>query len=109
VAQPVGWIVTEEAPERPGLLPVLSARPAVRATPHQPRRGRYGPGDPLTPTGDAKRALVSIARRWSSLDTEIGELDQAIKAILNTIAAPLLARHGVGFDTAGALLWASNR
>ena len=45
-----------------------------------------------------------IARRWTGLDTEIKELDQAIKAILDTIAAPLLARHGVGYDTAGALL-----
>jgi hypothetical protein len=33
VAQPVGWIVTEEAAERPGLLPVLSNRSAVRAAP----------------------------------------------------------------------------
>ena len=58
----------------------------------------------MTPTGGAKRALVSIARRWSSLDAEIKELDRAIQAILDTIAAPLLARHGVGYDTAGALL-----
>jgi transposase len=65
---------------------------------------RYRPGDPLTPTGGAKRALVSVARRWSSLDAEIRELDRAITAILDTIAAPLLARHGVGYETAGALL-----
>jgi len=65
---------------------------------------RYRPGDPLTPTGGAKRALVTIARRWSTLDTEIRELDHAIRTILDTIAAPLLARHGVGYETAGALL-----
>jgi transposase len=65
---------------------------------------RYRPGDPLTPTGGAKRALVTIARRWSSLDTEIRDLDQAIRTILDTIATPLLARHGVGYDTAGVLL-----
>jgi hypothetical protein len=65
---------------------------------------RYRPGDPLTPAGGTKRALVTIARRWTSLDTEIRELDQAIKTILDAIAAPLLARHGVGYDTAGALL-----
>ncbi len=68
---------------------------------------RYRPGDPLTPTGGAKSALVTIARRWVTLDTEIKELDRAIKAILDTIAAPLLARHGVGYDTAGALLCAA--
>ena len=65
---------------------------------------RYRPGDPMTPTGGAKRALVTIARRWTTLDAEIRDLDQAIRTILDTIAAPLLARHGVGYDTAGALL-----
>ena len=40
---------------------------------------RFRPGDPLTPTGGAKRALVAIARRWLTLDAEIRELDQAIK------------------------------
>jgi transposase len=65
---------------------------------------RYRPGDPLTPTGGAKRALVAVARRWTTLDAEIGELDRAIKIILDTIAVPLLARHGVGYETAGALL-----
>jgi transposase len=65
---------------------------------------RYRPGDPLTPTGGAKRALVTVARRWATLDAEIGELDRAIKTILDAIAAPLLARHGVGYETAGALL-----
>ena len=60
--------------------------------------------DPLTPTGGAKRALIAIARRWRCLDVEITELDYAIKTVLDTIAAPLLARHGVGYETAGALL-----
>ncbi len=40
---------------------------------------RYRPGDPLTPTGGAKRALVTIARRWRTLDTEIRDLDHAIR------------------------------
>ena len=65
---------------------------------------RYRPGDPLAPTGGAKRALVAIARRWNTLDAEIRDLDHAIRTILDTIAAPLLARHGVGYETAGALL-----
>ncbi len=65
---------------------------------------RLRPGDPLTPTGGAKRALVSIAHRWHGLDAEITELDRAIKTILDTIAGPLLACHGVGYETAGALL-----
>jgi len=65
---------------------------------------RYRPGDPLTPSGAAKRALVTIARRWCGLDAEIRELDRAIKTILDTIAAPLLARQGLGYETVGALL-----
>jgi transposase len=65
---------------------------------------RYRAGDLLTPTGAAKRALSSIARRWLALDAEIVELNRAIKTILDTIAAPLLARYGVGYETAGALL-----
>ncbi len=65
---------------------------------------RFRLADPSTPTGGAKRALVAIARRWLTLDAEITELDQAIKTILDAIAAPLLARHGVGYETAGALL-----
>jgi hypothetical protein len=51
-----------------------------------------------------QRALASIARRCLTLDTEIGDLDQAIKTILDAIAMPLLEHHGVGYETAGALL-----
>ena len=69
--------------------------------------GRYRAGDPLTPTSAAKTALHSIARRWAALDTEIRALDRDIKTILDTIAAPLLARHGVGYETAGSLLCAA--
>jgi transposase len=69
--------------------------------------GRYRAGDPLTPTSAAKMALHSIARRWAGLDTEIRPLARDIKTILDSIAAPLLARHGVGFETAGSLLCAA--
>jgi hypothetical protein len=48
--------------------------------------------------------LVSVARRYRALDGEIVELDADVKAILNEIAAPLLALRGVGYDTAGQLL-----
>jgi transposase len=65
---------------------------------------RYRPGDLVSPTGAAKRALASIARRWLALDAEITELDRATKTILDTIAARLLARPGLGYETVGALL-----
>jgi transposase len=58
----------------------------------------------LTPAGAAKRALRSIAKRWLSLHDEIRELSRDIKLILDTIAAPLLERHGVGYETAGTLV-----
>ena len=69
--------------------------------------GRYRAGDPLTPTSAAKTALHSIARRGAGLDTEIRALDRAIHTILDTIAAPLLARHDLGYETAGSLLCAA--
>ena len=45
-----------------------------------------------------------MARRWRALDDEARELDRHIKAILDQIAAALLAVHGVGYETAGQLL-----
>jgi transposase len=65
---------------------------------------RWRPGTAHTPGVAAKRALVSVARRWRALDCEIAELDAHLKAILNHIAGPLLARRGVGYQTAGQLL-----
>jgi hypothetical protein len=56
VAQPVGWIVTEEAPERPGLLPVLSTRPAVRATPPTRRKE----GGMSTIADDDRRVIAGV-------------------------------------------------
>ncbi|MGZ8752288.1 MAG: transposase [Acidimicrobiia bacterium] len=91
--------VCDTAPDRlRAQLRGLTTRAKVKVA------SRLRPGDPLTPTGGAKRALVSIAHRWAGLDVEVAELDRSIKTILDTIAAPLLARHGVGYETAGALL-----
>ena len=68
---------------------------------------RLRAGDVFTPAGAAKRALRSVATRWLSLHAEIAELDHAIRQILDRIAAPLLERYGVGYETAGALLCAA--
>jgi transposase len=64
----------------------------------------WRPRSATTPEGASRYALVSVARRWQALASEIAELDARIKVILNDIAAPLLAVHGVGPDTAGQLL-----
>ncbi len=47
-------------------------------------------------------AVRKAARRLNA--TVPSELDRAIKTILDTIAAPLLARPGLGYETVGALL-----
>ncbi len=61
-------------------------------------------GDVLTPCGAAKHALRSVAQRWLALHDEITDLNREIKRVLDTIAAPLLERHGVGYETTGTLL-----
>lgn len=65
---------------------------------------RWRPGASLTVDAASKRALTTVARRWRALDAEITQLDTHIKAILDAVAAPLLAVYGVGYETAGQLL-----
>jgi transposase len=91
--------LTDTAPDsvRARLRPLTTRARATTAS-------RFRPGDVTTPTGAAKHALAAVARRWLTLSDEIAELDRAIKTILDQIAAPLLARHGVGYETAAALL-----
>jgi transposase len=64
-------------------------------------------GDVMTPAGAAKIALRAVASRWLTLHDEIRELNKTIKQILDQIATRMLARHGVGYETAGALLCAA--
>lgn len=65
---------------------------------------RWRPGTSYSSEVAAKRALVSVARRWRALDEETKALDTHLRTILNSIAVPLLAKHGVGYETAGQLL-----
>lgn len=65
---------------------------------------RWRPGRDYTPVNAAKRAMLSVARRWQALDLEVREFDGHLKVILDEIAAPLLAKYGVGYETAGQLL-----
>ncbi|WP_448613593.1 transposase [Modestobacter sp. URMC 112] len=68
---------------------------------------RFQPGDITTPTAAAKYAMSLLARRIQHLDTEIAGLDAHLKTILTAAHPQLLAAHGVGPDTAGALLVAA--
>jgi transposase len=62
---------------------------------------RAGASDPDTAT---RLALRSLARRHRQLSTEIDELDTLITPLTTTINPTLIARKGIGPDTAGQLL-----
>lgn len=68
---------------------------------------RFRPGPPTTPRDATKVAMAEIARRWQNLTEEITRLDGHLDALVAEAAPHLLARHGVGTDTAGALLVAA--
>ncbi len=48
--------------------------------------------------------LRSLARRWQALTDDLTELDAVITPLVAALNPALLARHGVGIDTAGQLL-----
>ena len=62
---------------------------------------------PVTPMAAARFALRGLAARWTALDSELRGLDEQLAQLVQTVASPLLAVHGVGIDTAGALLVAA--
>jgi transposase len=88
---------------------VLRARLMSLSTPKRVGLAiRFRPGTLEDPTEATKAAMRSVARRWVALQGEITELDRQL-AVVVTSAAPegLLAKQGVGFDVAGALLVAA--
>jgi transposase len=94
--------LTDTAPD------TLRARLRTLTTLQRARRcARLRTNDVLTPAGSAKRALRAVAQRWLSLHAEISELTRDIQQVLDTIAAPMLERHGVGYETTGTLLCAA--
>jgi transposase len=68
---------------------------------------RLRPVDPTTPTGATKFALRDLARRVQVLEAEINTLDEVLVPLVTVTAPELIARHGVGPETAGALLVAA--
>jgi transposase len=65
-------------------------------------------GTGITSPLDATRhAMREIARRWQSLDAEIARHDALLDELVTATAPDLVARRGVGTDTAGALLVAA--
>jgi transposase len=65
---------------------------------------RLRPGDPTTPVGATKLALRQLAKRIQGLEEELGTLDAILAPLVRTTAPALIAKHGLGPDTVGALL-----
>ena len=61
--------------------------------------------DPVTAA--TKASLSSLAHRVIAFDAELTELDERIESLLYATAPDLMARFGVGPDTAAALLVAA--
>jgi transposase len=65
---------------------------------------RFRLTDPTTASGATKYALRELAHRVQGLDAEIDRLDAILRPLIAATAPDLVACHGVGPDTAGALL-----
>lgn len=68
---------------------------------------RFRPGPLTSTTAAAKYAMTCLARRVQALDVEIAGLDLHLDQLVAQAAPALLARHGIGTETAGALLCAA--
>lgn len=68
---------------------------------------RFRPGSPDSAIAGTKTAMREIARRWTHLGDEIARLDADLDVLVTQAAPTLVARHGIGTDTAGALLIAA--
>jgi len=62
------------------------------------------PADPTSPDGATKFALRELARRVIALEAEVKRNDAVLVPLVRATAPRLVARHGVGTDTAAALL-----
>ena len=80
---------------------------SVRLVEQLRRAARFRNTEPVTPRAAAKVALTSISRRWADLQEEIVLLDGQLQALVKQTAPDLVASHGIGPDTAGALLVAA--
>jgi transposase len=63
--------------------------------------------DPTTPLGATKFTLRLLARRVLELESELADLKAILKPLVERTAPELVACHGVGTYTAGALLVAA--
>jgi transposase len=71
------------------------------------RASSYRPGDRDDINAITKFTLRTLARRAIGLDDEIKAIDKKLKALVDDTAPELVAVHGVGTDSASALLVAA--
>jgi transposase len=71
------------------------------------RASAYRPGTSLDIDAVTKRTLRMLARRAAALEHEVKEIDAALKTLVVETAPDLVARVGVGTDTASTLLVAA--
>jgi transposase len=71
------------------------------------RAANFRAGSMITPTAATKLALHELARRHRHLSNEINRLDRHLDQLVAQAAPELVAKLGVGTDTAGALLVAA--
>jgi len=92
---------------------IVTAPPALRDTLSPLPRARliaqcsaFRPGAADTPDAATRRTLRHLARRWSLLNDEVREHTVELTRLVELAAPALLGEHGVGPDTAAALLLA---
>src|SRR5437763_3084787 len=71
------------------------------------RTSAFRPGPATDVTNATKLALRVLARRVQSLQAELRLLDAELRPLVTATAPQLVARLGVGTDTAGAILVAA--
>lgn len=65
---------------------------------------RLRPSDPTTVHGTTKFALRELARRVRFLNAEIKRVNDILSPLVTATAPGLIARHGIGIETAATLL-----
>ncbi len=65
---------------------------------------RLRPSDPTTFVGATKFALRELARRVQFLNAEIKRVNDILSPLITATAPELIARHGVGIESAATLL-----
>jgi transposase len=100
LAQIRALITTAPEELRAQLRPLPTAQVVTMAA-------RYRPGDPTTVVGATKLALRELALRVRYVEEQVDRLDATLAPLVTATCPALIARFGVGPQTAAALLVAA--